>query len=125
MTRSSRFLVSLVLTFAFSSAAFGQPPGWHHVYQGQRPAAWNPAPQETFVAYWTLEPGWSTRLEIRNNVTGQAVTVTPALRVSSSNEVALAPVTIQPEEVAELDLCQGLRFRISCEWDHDFRKGRR
>ena len=43
--------------------------------QSQRPerhpwraAKWEPKPQEMFVSYWTLEPGWSTQLEIRNNV---------------------------------------------------------
>ena len=26
------------------------------------PAKWEPKPQELFISYWTVEPGWSTEL---------------------------------------------------------------
>ena len=39
-------------------------------------APWQPQPQEEFVPYWTLEPGWDTALQVRNNVTGHLPTST-------------------------------------------------
>lgn len=68
------------------------------------PAKWNPSAQEVSVAYWTLEPGWSTVLEMRNNVTHHDLTVTPVLRASTGQETPLAPVTITPQHVVSLDL---------------------
>lgn len=61
-------------------------------------------PQEMFVSYWTLEPGWSTQLEIRNNVAQRDLTVTPVLRTSAGAEIALQSVTIPPEHVIMVDL---------------------
>ena len=34
------------------------------------PADWEPKAQELFLPYWTVEPGWSTELEVRNNEPG-------------------------------------------------------
>jgi hypothetical protein len=68
------------------------------------PAKWNPSAQEVSVAYWTLEPGWSTVLEMRNNVTHHDLTVTPVLRASTGEETPLAPVLITPQHVVSLDL---------------------
>jgi hypothetical protein len=68
------------------------------------PAKWNPSAQEVSVAYWTLEPGWSTVLEMRNNVAHHDLTVTPVLRASSGEETPLTPVIITPQHVVSLDL---------------------
>jgi hypothetical protein len=68
------------------------------------PAKWNPSAQEVSVAYWTLEPGWSTVLEMRNNVTHHDLTVTPVLRASTGEETPLTPVIITPQHVVSLDL---------------------
>jgi len=68
------------------------------------PAKWNPSPQEVSAAYWTLEPGWSTTLEMRNNVIHHDLTVTPVIRASTGQETPLAPVTIAPQHVIALDL---------------------
>ena len=60
--------------------------------------------QEQFVSYWTSETGWTSELQLKNNVAGQDLTVTPALRLASGAETTLAPVTIKPQEVKSIDL---------------------
>jgi hypothetical protein len=68
------------------------------------PAKWKPAPQELSAAYWTLEPGWDTTLEMRNNVRYWELTVTPVLRTAAGQEIALTPVTVAPQNVVAIDL---------------------
>jgi hypothetical protein len=68
------------------------------------PAKWEPLPQEISAAYWTLEPGWNTTLELRNNVRYRELVVTPVLRTPAGQEIALAPVTVASENVVALDL---------------------
>jgi hypothetical protein len=68
------------------------------------PAKWVLSAHEAYVAYWTLEPGWNTTLEMRNNVTHHDLTVTPVLRENSGQETAITPVTISPQHVVSLDL---------------------
>jgi len=51
-----------------------------------------------------LEPGWSTTLEMRNNVIYHQLTVTPVLRATNGQETALAPITIAPQHVVSLNL---------------------
>lgn len=72
------------------------------------PAQWAPKPQELFLSYWTVEPGWSTELEVRNNVAWRDLVVTPVLRTAAGSEIALAPVTVPPEHVASIDLREAL-----------------
>jgi hypothetical protein len=60
---------------------------------------------ELIIAYWTTETGWTSELQLRNNLAGQDLVVTPALRLAGGGaETALAPVTIKPQEVASIDL---------------------
>ncbi len=68
------------------------------------PAKWMPSAQEVSAAYWTLEPGWSTTLEMRNNVTYHDLIVTPVLRSNTGQEMPLAPLTIPPQHVVSLNL---------------------
>ncbi len=68
------------------------------------PAKWTPTRQEVAVAFWTLEAGWSTTLEMRNNVTHHELIVTPVLRASTGEETPLVPVTIASQHVVALDL---------------------
>jgi hypothetical protein len=68
------------------------------------PAKWEPSSQELSAAYWTLEPGWNTDVEMRNNLTSRELTVTPVLRASSGQEISLAPVTVAAKHVISLDL---------------------
>jgi hypothetical protein len=60
--------------------------------------------QEQFIAYWTLEAGWGSELQLRNNMVSGDLTVTPALRSADGVETALAPVTIHPQEIKMVDL---------------------
>ena len=68
------------------------------------PAKWDPSPQEVSAAYWTLEPGWNTNVEMRNNLGFRELTVTPVLRAASGKEVSLTPVTVAAQHVISLDL---------------------
>lgn len=72
-----------------------------------RPATWNPHAQQTFVAYWTVESGWNTTLEIRNNLR-RDLDVTPVLRTSAGQEITLPAVTLHSEQVTGVDLRQAL-----------------
>jgi len=65
---------------------------------------WTPAPQELFAPYWSLEPGWSTDLELRNNVPWHDLRMTPVLRAADGTEVSLAPVDLKPEEIVSVNL---------------------
>jgi hypothetical protein len=44
--------------------------------------------QEMYAPYWTLEPGWHTDIELRNNRKSD-VTVMPSLRTASGTEIPL------------------------------------
>src|ERR1700720_3462742 len=68
------------------------------------PAKWNPSPQEISAAYWTLESGWNTDLEMRNNLRSRELTITPVLRTAAGHELSLAPVTVAQQHVVSLDL---------------------
>jgi hypothetical protein len=68
------------------------------------PAKWNPSPQEVSATYFSLESGWNTDLEMRNNLRRRELTITPVLRAASGQELSLTPVTIAPQHVVSLDL---------------------
>lgn len=63
---------------------------------------------ELYIPYWTLEPGWHTGIEIRNNFKASTLTVTPAIRTSAGAEIALPRVTVKPDEVIMVDLHEEL-----------------
>lgn len=90
------------------AATFAQTPQVPRKPHPPYPAEWKPTPQELFLSYWTVEPGWSTELEIRNNVAWRDLTVTPVLRVANGTEIALQPVTVPTEHVASVDVRQAL-----------------
>jgi hypothetical protein len=60
--------------------------------------------QELIVPYWTIEPGWNTEFEVRNNRRDRAVSVTTSLRLASGREVRLAAVSIEPGESKPISL---------------------
>jgi hypothetical protein len=60
--------------------------------------------QALYAPFWTLEPGWSTHLQIRNSLEKQSVTVTPVLRQFAGREVPLTSRTIGPNESVEIDV---------------------
>ncbi|HEX3681140.1 MAG TPA: hypothetical protein VHU83_01265 [Bryobacteraceae bacterium] len=55
-----------------------------------------------------IEPGWSTELEIRNNVAWRDLTVTPVLRTAAGAEIALQAVIVPPEHVESIDVREAL-----------------
>jgi len=61
-------------------------------------------PQRLIAPYWTLEPGWHTALEIRNNAATRSLTITPTLRSANGDQLALDPVTLGPRAATKLDL---------------------
>jgi len=59
---------------------------------------------EQFAVYWTDEPGWHSELQLRNNLEGQSLIVTPVLRSSDGTEATLPNVTIASNDVTMVDL---------------------
>jgi hypothetical protein len=64
--------------------------------------------QELVIPYWTMETGWSSELQLRNNVLGKDLTVTPALHLPDGSETPLAPVTIKSQEVKSVDVAAAI-----------------
>jgi hypothetical protein len=96
------FLFIIFILFAISCSVFAQAPS-----SPPRPHQHPSLPtidQEQFFAYWTTETGWTSELQLRNNAPDQDLVVTPALRLADGAETALAPVTINPQEVKSIDL---------------------
>ena len=56
-------------------------------------------PQEMIAPCWTLEPGWDSELELRNNLLQESLTVQPVLRSATGEEFPLSPVTLAPNEL--------------------------
>lgn len=71
-------------------------------------AEWKPTQQEVSTSYWSLEPGWNTELEIRNNLAERQLTVTPVLRTAAGREIALPDVVLASEEVTSINLQQAV-----------------
>jgi hypothetical protein len=74
--------------------------------------------QEMVVPYWTLEPGWHTDLEIRNNNATHPITVTPFLLMSSGDEVALPSVELAINEIKSINIgaaISGVRASITAK----------
>jgi hypothetical protein len=46
-------------------------------------------PQELHAPYWTVEPGWHTDFEVRNNLDFKDLTIMPVLRTYSGVEIEL------------------------------------
>jgi len=68
------------------------------------PAKEPPSAQQMVVPYWTLEPGWDTELEVRNNMAQQKLTIIPVLRTPEGQEVPLSAVTLAPDQSVSVDL---------------------
>jgi len=64
--------------------------------------------QEVFAPYWTSEPGWDTELQLKNNLAAGSLTVTPVLRLSSSQEIVLDPVSIDANDTTHVWVNLGL-----------------
>jgi len=103
---SSRFVLAVALLFPLPIQVCAQsvPPRHPPRPKLLGPADWKPSPQSVSAAYWTLEPGWNTDLEMRNNLRSRELTITPVLRIASGQELSLAPVTVAPQHVVSLNL---------------------
>ena len=105
MPRPCRFAAYAIIFSSIIASAQSENNQQTHL---PHPAKWSPKAQEMFVSYWTLEPGWSTELEVRNNIAHRDLTVTPVLRTMAGTEIILTPVTVPPEHVAAIDLRQAI-----------------
>lgn len=64
--------------------------------------------QESYAPYWTSEPGWTTELQLKNNLLKAPLTVTPVLRLASGKEIVLDPTIIPPNTSVSVWLNQRL-----------------
>jgi len=97
--------ITLSLLLVASAVSAQDAPPKHGVRPKHLgPAKWEPSQQQISAAYWTLEPGWNTDIEIRNNVESRELTVTPVINLSSGKEFPLSPVTVAARHVISLDL---------------------
>ena len=96
--------VTLCLTASPIMHAQSQQPIHYGRTKRLGPVKWEPKAQEIAASYWTLEPGWSTELEVRNNLFQRSVTVTPALRTAAGREILLSSLTLDSEQSIMIDL---------------------
>jgi len=76
---------------------------------------------EQFVGYFTVESGWRTDLQLRNNLSEegdvppkyQALTVTPFARFANGQTVQLADVTIGAGNVMSVDVESAIRAKMA------------
>jgi len=71
-------------------------------------AKWQPTPREVNIPYWTLEPGWNTEVEIRNNLAERDLKVTPVLKLANGQEIPLNEVAVASEQVLSINLRSAL-----------------
>lgn len=64
--------------------------------------------QEQVVNYWTIEGGWHSEVQLRNNMAGEILIVTPVLRSANGDEATLPPVSIKPDEVKTVDIREAI-----------------
>ena len=70
-------------------------------------------PQESYAPYWTSEPGWTTELQLKNNLVSAPLTVTPVLRLASGREIPLDPATIPSNTSISVWVNEGLLAHAS------------
>jgi hypothetical protein len=106
MVRSSRnILITVSLLLVASNPLTAQtPPKTQVPPRVIASAKWTPSPQELFTSYWTLEPGWSTEREMRNNLAQRDLRITPVLRTTDGTEVPLASINLKPDEIVSVNL---------------------
>lgn len=73
----------------------------------------SPKPQESFAPYWTSEPGWTTELQLKNNLPSTPLTVTPVLRLASGQGIPLDATTIPPNSSVSVWVNEGLLAHAS------------
>ncbi|PYY04697.1 MAG: hypothetical protein DMG69_29485 [Acidobacteria bacterium] len=66
--------ISIYTKNAFTQKALSNPPSASHSSRLNRKLGKD---QELLIPFWTLEPGWGTQLEVRNNLAQGSLEVTP------------------------------------------------
>lgn len=93
-----RVSLSCIVVVALSvQSQLAQTPNKNH-------PALKPVPQVQVVSYWTDEVGWHSELQLRNNLKGQDLSVTPVLRSPEGVEFTLPAQTVKPQEVLPVDI---------------------
>jgi len=79
MTLRSNFVLVVCCGALTCLSVFAQSQSHTHGYKVKiiGPAKEPPSAQQMVVPYWTLESGWDTELEVRNNMAQQKLTITP------------------------------------------------
>lgn len=95
MRMAFRSLLLLALVLLPFSEALADKPG-----RGPSPKS----PRVWYATYWTVESGWHSQLELRNNLAKDELTVQPVLRTFEGTEIALPAVTIPPDEIRTIDI---------------------
>jgi hypothetical protein len=62
------------------------------------------SPQALWAAYWTIEPGYTSTLEMKNNLVQSPLDVTISLYFANGEEYPLSPITIGPRQTVVLDI---------------------
>jgi hypothetical protein len=98
--------VSLVLMLCVSVSAqtAHQPNDHQHPIKSTHAPKMPDVPNEQEITFWTLEPGWHTEIELRNNIKDRDLTVTPTLRTADGSQYPLPPITIAANDLHILDL---------------------
>jgi hypothetical protein len=102
VARAFRLVIFALTTLASTNAPAQESNARQKQLHSQPPV--DAVDQEQFVAYWTLEGGWGSELQLRNNMVAADLIITPALRSPDGAETALSPVTVHPQEIKIIDL---------------------
>jgi hypothetical protein len=89
------FLRALAVSVALLSSLLAQKQSKHIVPS---------TAHELILPYVTLEPGWRTSLEVRNNLADRKILVAPSFRLSNGREIELPAVEIKSDETKSLNL---------------------
>ncbi|MBI3664155.1 MAG: IPT/TIG domain-containing protein [Acidobacteria bacterium] len=96
MPRTSRFgrlflfsLMLLMLAYQRPNRAGAVPAGVEH---------------KLWSVYWTVEPGFTSTLEMKNNLVADPLNVSVSLYFANGEEYPLAPVQLGPRQTATIDL---------------------
>ncbi len=65
-------------------------------------------PQKIWSAYWTIAPGYTSILEMKNNRAKETLTVYPSLYFRSGQEYPLPPMILPPRQTAVVNLNEAL-----------------
>jgi hypothetical protein len=60
--------------------------------------------QALWAAYWTIEPGFTSTLEMKNNLVQSPLDITVSLYFANGEEYPLSPIAIGPRQTVVLDI---------------------